>query len=98
MKPSIQQVKKFDFYNTPEVPTFKAGYLVEGNGTWRNQRPVVDRSKCIKCMQCYLYCPDGAIDQDVNIDYDFCKGCGICTHMCRPGALSMHPEHEGGQQ
>ncbi len=28
----------------------------------------------------------------VAVDYDFCKGCGICSKMCRFGAISMVDE------
>lgn len=31
----------------------------------------------------------------VAIDYDFCKGCGVCVEVCRFGALAMVPESEG---
>ena len=33
-----------------------------------------------------------------GIDYDHCKGCGICVHECRFDALKMIPESavEGG--
>jgi pyruvate ferredoxin oxidoreductase delta subunit len=30
-------------------------------GDWKSQRPVVDKSQCIKCAVCYIYCPDAAI-------------------------------------
>lgn len=33
----------------------------------------------------------------VAIDYDFCKGCGICVRMCRFGALRMIPESEANE-
>ena len=26
------------------------------------------------------------------IDYDFCKGCGICAAECPSGAIEMRPE------
>ena len=30
----------------------------------------------------------------IAIDYDFCKGCGVCASVCRFGALSMVSESE----
>lgn len=102
MQPFIREQKSFDIFTCPDVPTYEAGYLVGGNGDWRSSRPVVDLDVCVGCMQCYLYCPDGAISafrptvsdagKKVRIDYEFCKGCGICVKTCRPGALSMEPE------
>ena len=34
---------------------------------------MIDKNKCVGCLQCYLYCPDGVIYKDggkVAIDYD----------------------------
>jgi len=30
-------------------------------GDWRSMQPVVDKSKCIRCVVCYIFCPDMAI-------------------------------------
>ena len=74
---------------------YPAGHLVAKNAGWRNVRPVVDSPACTGCQQCYLYCPDGTIRRApdaacaVEVDYDFCKGCGICAKMCRFGAIAM---------
>lgn len=64
-------------------------------GDWRTFRPVIDESKCVKCLMCWVYCPDGAIEWDgekVSINYDYCKGCGICARECPRKAISMVEE------
>jgi 2-oxoacid:acceptor oxidoreductase delta subunit (pyruvate/2-ketoisovalerate family) len=58
-------------------------------GSWRTFKPVSDREKCVECFNCYLFCPEGCIDTDFNIDYDFCKGCGICKNECPVNAIDM---------
>ena len=70
-------------------------------GDWRTTRPVLDQSKCINCLFCWIYCPDSAIlvedGKVVGIDYDYCKGCGICAAECpvKPvPAIIMVPEAE----
>jgi 2-oxoacid:acceptor oxidoreductase delta subunit (pyruvate/2-ketoisovalerate family) len=42
-------------------------------------------------------CPDNAITKlgpgrRFAIDYDYCKGCGICVAECPAGAIEMIPE------
>jgi len=65
-------------------------------GTWRSWRPVMDRAKCNYCMTCWAYCPDGSILVDdsrvMGIDYDHCKGCGICAQECPQDAITMVEE------
>jgi pyruvate ferredoxin oxidoreductase delta subunit len=36
-----------------------------------------------------MYCPEGAIDQNLTIDLNFCKGCGICANECPKKAIEM---------
>jgi len=54
--------------------------------------------KCNKCMLCWLYCPDGVVGRGEDgypaIDYEYCKGCGICVQECPAGALKMVEESE----
>lgn len=85
---------------------FAAGYLTDRNAGWRNKKPLIGEDACTGCLQCYLYCPDGAIFKTgaspktpgegapVAVDYDFCKGCGVCVTVCAFGALAMVPEHD----
>lgn len=57
-------------------------------GEWRVKKPVVDLSRCIHCLFCWVYCPDDAVIVEggkmKGFDYDHCKGCGICAHECPP--------------
>jgi pyruvate ferredoxin oxidoreductase delta subunit len=61
-------------------------------GAWRTFRPVVDREKCNACGICALYCPEAAIDENLEIDLEFCKGCGICATECPKKAIMMEQE------
>ena len=63
-------------------------------GDWRSMKPVVDRAKCVKCAVCWLYCPEGVVKAgiEVQIDLEYCKGCGICHRECWFGAISMVKE------
>ena len=83
------------------------GWIVEpGNameyktGDWRSQRPVYIPENCIQCLFCWLFCPDNSIlvedSQVVGVNYDYCKGCGICAHECpaKEKALVMQPEEQ----
>ena len=58
-------------------------------------KPDISSPKMRAGANCYLYCPDGVIFREgskINIDYDFCKGCGICSKICKPGAIKMEAE------
>jgi 2-oxoacid:acceptor oxidoreductase delta subunit (pyruvate/2-ketoisovalerate family) len=52
---------------------------------------------CFECDNCYGVCPDNAViklgpGDRYRIDYDYCKGCGICAAECPCGAIVMEPE------
>jgi 2-oxoacid:acceptor oxidoreductase delta subunit (pyruvate/2-ketoisovalerate family) len=54
---------------------------------------------CFACDNCYGVCPDNAVikldptgSYAYAIDYDFCKGCGLCVQECPCGAIEMVPE------
>ncbi len=54
---------------------------------------------CFACDNCYGVCPDNAVlkldpagSYAYAIDYDYCKGCGLCAQECPCGAIEMVPE------
>lgn len=64
-------------------------------GVWRVTKPVIDKEKCINCLICWMYCPEGCIDireEDVEVDLDYCKGCGICSEECPVDAIKTVEE------
>ena len=67
-----------------------AGYET---GSWRTFRPVINPGRCNCCLNCWAYCPDGAIlvrDGEVpDVDLKHCKGCGICSRECPQQAIAM---------
>ncbi len=62
-------------------------------GSWRTYRPVWNAKNCIHCLTCWILCPDSSIQAQQGkvkgIDYDHCKGCGICAHECPINAKAM---------
>ncbi len=67
-------------------------------GDWRTERPIWSSEKCIHCLTCWMFCPDSSIKVEdgkvIGIDYDHCKGCGICARECptKVQAITMEPE------
>ncbi len=56
---------------------------------------------CFGCDNCFGVCPDNAVlkvtpsepgGRAYAIDYDYCKGCGMCAEECPCGAIVMEPE------
>lgn len=51
--------------------------------------------RCIACDNCYIYCPDISVKNDggtYEIDYDYCKGCGVCVTECPRAAMEITEE------
>ncbi|RLF52187.1 MAG: ferredoxin [Thermoplasmata archaeon] len=86
-------MKKYDVVTTLSYP--KTGAMGK-TGTWRIFRPILNKDKCVKCLRCWIFCPEGAIirkdDDSVEIDYNYCKGCGICARECKVKAITMERE------
>ena len=98
------KIVKFKFPESleemPLGPSAAAGILTESNAGWRVQRPVLDHSQCVKCLLCWVLCPEGVIDKEsgeLEIDMNYCKGCGLCAHECPKDAIKMVREGEDDQ-
>lgn len=75
----------------------EAGNSVEyKTGNWTSVIPKWDSETCIHCMICWINCPDGSIDvkdeKMTGIDYDHCKGCGICASVCPKNCIEIIPK------
>lgn len=88
-------MKKYDVVTTISYP--KKGAMGK-TGNWRVFRPILDKKKCVKCLRCWIYCPEATIvrnkDDTIDIDYVYCKGCGICANVCNVKAIIMEREEE----
>jgi len=83
----------------PGATIIEPGNAVEyETGSWRTYEPVWYEDRCIQCYLCWVYCPDSSImveDSKVaGIDYDHCKGCGICAQVCPPKANAIEMKLE----
>ncbi len=80
-----------------------AGNADEYNtGGWRVKRPEWIPDNCIHCLFCWVYCPDSSIETEegkmTGIDYEHCKGCGICAEVCPAKEKAIVMEPEGGKE
>jgi 2-oxoacid:acceptor oxidoreductase delta subunit (pyruvate/2-ketoisovalerate family) len=70
---------------------------LSGDSALFEARRCMSCGNCFECDNCYGLCPDDVIvklgpGKRYDIDYDYCKGCGICAAECPCGAISMVPE------
>jgi 2-oxoacid:acceptor oxidoreductase delta subunit (pyruvate/2-ketoisovalerate family) len=95
-----KKAKKIVFKSAGEMPLMICSVGSQTHnltGAWRNIRPEVDRTKCIKCGICWKFCPEPSIDivdEWPVVDYDYCKGCGICAEECPSKCIVMVEERK----
>lgn len=91
--PEPKRYLEAPFAGTVAAPERRNDKMV--TGTWRIVRPVLTPELCTQCMVCVVDCPDACItltDAAVAVDYEYCKGCGICTNVCPTEAFRDVPE------
>lgn len=71
--------------------------LTEENALFEARR-CMSCGNCLQCDNCYGVCPDNAViktgkdDVPYIFNYDYCKGCGVCSSECPCGAIKMEVE------
>lgn len=94
----ILQPIKGDPHGGADILPEKRHYTEDSNYThsvayWRVDKPVYNSETCINCLFCWVYCPDTSIlareGNMKGIDYNHCKGCGICAEVCPSNPKSL---------
>ena len=72
------------------------GGLDETNALYEARR-CLSCGNCFECDNCYGVCPDNAViklgsGKRFRVNYDYCKGCGVCAQECPCGAIKMITE------
>ena len=94
--PSISNNRQID--NAKVLENLNAAKIIENNNLTANnlneaiEQIVLDKEKCIDCDNCIIFCPDSSVNKQHDINYDYCKGCGICAHECPSDAIEMIKE------
>ncbi|MEM2583536.1 MAG: DUF362 domain-containing protein [Candidatus Thermoplasmatota archaeon] len=75
------------------------GCCSKAGKAWQHSasKPAHDKSKCIVCKKCLVFCPSKAIYEkngEIFIDYEKCKGCGACTVLCEQGCFYISDANE----
>ena len=101
--PTVER-KKFPSEALPKWQDILPGNIITdaGNaseyrtGDWKSQHTEFNYDKCIKCGQCYIFCPEGCIEPIGDGYYKannyYCKGCGICAKECPANVITMIEE------
>ncbi len=95
----------FDYKKRPKMPKVppakRLGSFQEVNLGFAEGAAVEAANRCFNCGvcnlcdNCYIFCPDVAIRKEEGrnvVDYDYCKGCGICVEECPRDAMVMEEE------
>lgn len=79
----------------------RKGSFKEVNRGFTEEEALEEAGRCLSCGLCDLcqlcrfYCPDSAvkkIEEEMEMNLDYCKGCGICANECKCGVIEMELE------
>jgi NADPH-dependent glutamate synthase beta subunit-like oxidoreductase len=70
---------------------------VSGNIAMREAERCFNCGLCNQCDNCHLFCPDMSVIHDQSaqgrhINYEYCKGCGLCVVECPRNAMTLEEE------
>ncbi|MGQ9617922.1 MAG: NAD(P)-binding protein [Candidatus Aminicenantia bacterium] len=74
------------------------------NEVWKGYEEDTLKSECERCFSCgvcnacdncWVFCPDASIvrnEDEYGVNYDYCKGCGLCAKECPRNVIDMEEE------
>ncbi len=95
-----KEVENVAFLKQEERPYAEFNSFTASVADWRVVKPIYNRDICIDCQNCWVFCPDTSIisrdKKMIGIDFDHCKGCGVCVEVCptNPKSLLMFEERK----
>jgi len=95
----------FEHSNRVQVPRIAADKAVKGFGEiytgFEPEMLARETERCFSCGvcnfcdNCWIFCPDVAIkrlEDEYEVDYDYCKGCLVCVVECPRNCISTREE------
>jgi len=70
----------------------------------KNWYPIIDHEKCIACLECYNFCPNGVFEigpdgKPVVVHPENCvENCKACAKLCDQKTIKFHGDEEGGEK
>lgn len=95
----------FEEQKRTEIPLLKPSKRIRTNAEVKRgltrDKAIAEAKRCFSCgictlcENCLIFCPEIAVQRNTNeysVDYDYCKGCGICMQECPRGVITMERE------